>query len=128
MILASELLDMIDASSLSFADLGGVDGLVEAGAFESKEQILRLLNLLEGYHLLDGAVDGLQEKLWEMGMFRFQLDAVLELDLVRYHETECVPSPDELMYAWNFSPPDTIGWFDLTDLGVKFIEEIKKGG
>ena len=129
MILASELLDMIDASSLSFADLGGVEGLVEAGAFESKEEILRLLNLLEGYQLPDGETDGLREKLWEMGMVGFQLDAVLELDLVRYHETEYIPSPDELMYAWSsFSPPDTIGWLELTDLGVKFIEEIKKGG
>ena len=128
MILASELLDMIDASSLSFADLGGVDGLVKAGAFESKEQILRLLELLEGYHLPDGEADGLRETLWEMGIDDFQINAVLELDLVRYHETEYVPSPDELMYAWNnFPPPDSIGWFELTDLGVKAIEEIKKG-
>jgi uncharacterized protein (TIGR02391 family) len=51
MILASELLDLIDASSLSFSDIGGVEGLIKAGAFASKEQVLGLLDLLDGYHV-----------------------------------------------------------------------------
>jgi hypothetical protein len=31
MIIASELLDLIDASALSFSDIGGVDGLIARG-------------------------------------------------------------------------------------------------
>ena len=125
MIIASELLELIDASSLSFADLGGVDGLLKAGAFNSKEQLHELLKLLAGYHLPEGDADGLREELWEMGMDDFQINAVLELDLVRYHEEEYVPTLDELMS--DGTPLSTIGWFELTELGEKVCDEIEKG-
>jgi uncharacterized protein (TIGR02391 family) len=128
MILASELLDLIDASSLSFADLGGVDGLVKSGAFSDKRQLLHLLKLLNGRHLPDGEADGLRDEVYEMGLDDIHLDAILELDLVRYHEVEYTPSPEELREAWDkFPPPSTIGYFELTNLGYKVIEEIETG-
>lgn|SRR5574341_1613072 len=123
MIIASELLDLIDASSLSFEDLGGVDGLLEAGAFKSKEQLIQLLKLLHQYHVPDGAVDGLREDLLEIGMDDFQIDAVIELDLVRYHEDDYVPALDEL--ASGIYPPKTIGWFELTQLGRETMDNIQ---
>lgn len=127
MVIASELLDLIDASSLSFVDLGGVHGLLKAGEFESKEQLVDLLELLENYHLLDGETDGLMETLWEMGCVELQLNAVLELDLIRYHESDYTPSVEEMKLLWDkFPPPDTIGSFELTDLGKQAQKEINQ--
>lgn len=126
MILASELLDLIDASSLTFSDIGGVRGLIETGAFASKEQILGLLKLLNGYHVIDDTVDGLYEDMWEkLGVDESQLQAIIELDLVRYEETDHAPDPEELRKVWNYYPPQTVGWFTLTDLGEEFVKEIE---
>lgn len=121
MVLAGELLDLIDASSLTFSDIGGVEGLIKSGAFSSREQLLGLLRLLDGYCVLDDTVDGLFEKMWErLGADEVQYGAVMELDLVRYEVRDYVPSPGE-------SPPypfSDVGLFTLTDLGRRFVEEI----
>lgn len=124
MLIASELLDLIDASSLSFIDLGGIDGILKATELSNKEQLLELLKLLADYNLPEGDADGLREELWEIGMGDFQLDAVHELDLVRYHEEKYNPSMEELMV--NNDPLSEIGWFELTDLGKRVCEEIEK--
>lgn len=48
LIIASELLDLIDASELTLADSGGVEGLVRAG-FGSTKRLRELLAVLDGY-------------------------------------------------------------------------------
>jgi uncharacterized protein (TIGR02391 family) len=127
-ILASELLEMIDASSLSYTDLGGMEGLLKSGVFYDKNQLHDMLVMLEQYHLLDGDADGLMEDLFEkFGAGDEQINAVIELDLVRYQEIDYIPDKEEKEAAWqNSSLPDTIGWFELTDLGEKVVEEIEK--
>jgi hypothetical protein len=55
-----------------------------------------------------------------------QLQAVIELDLVRYEETDYAPDPEELRVAWDYNPPQTVGWFTLTDLGEEFIKAIEE--
>ena len=64
MIIASELLDLIDASALSFSDIGGVNGLLAKGVFQNKEQLLSILTSLSGY-FPNGDVDGLKEEFFE---------------------------------------------------------------
>jgi len=126
LILASELLELIDASSLSYSDLGGIDGLLKSGVFSDKNQLLGVLSLLSGYHLPDGDADGLRDDLFEkFGAGDEQITAVLELDLARYQEVDYIPDAEELKIV-NHTLPDTIGWFELTDLGWKIIDEIKK--
>lgn len=128
MVLASELLDLIDASALSFTDVGGVEGLVEVGPFPSKQDLLNLLLSLSNQYLPDGQADGLLEELeGEYGLTEIHIDAAIDLDLVRYTETEYVPSLQELQVAWrDFSPPNVLGHFELTDLGKRVVEEIEK--
>jgi hypothetical protein len=127
LIIASELLDMIDASSLSFSDIGGVNGLIESGSFDDKEQLLSLLTSLENQYYPDGEIDGLREHLFEKyGIVDHQIDAVFELDLVRYYEEEYIPNEDEKRLIWSqFSPPETMDHFKLTKLGQQFINEIQ---
>jgi hypothetical protein len=60
------------------------------------------------------------------GYFDEHLDCIFELDLVRYHEEEYVPTEEELEYAWQrFSPPKTIGIIEVTDLGYRVLAEGK---
>ena len=118
LVIASELLDLIDASALSYVDLGGIEGLLKSGVFESECQLLGVLKVCDGYALLGYDADGLREEIFETyGAWDEHLDAVLELDLVRCIDTE-------------FYHPDyggeRGGWLELTDLGKQFIQEIEK--
>jgi uncharacterized protein (TIGR02391 family) len=119
LVLASELLDLIDASALSYADLGGIEGLLKSVVFESEYQLLGVLKTCDGYALPGHDADGLRETIFEAyGAWDEHLDAVLELDLVRYNDIE-------------FDVPDygveEGGWLEVTTLGKQFIEEIEKG-
>lgn len=116
--LASELLDLIDASALSYADLEGIEGLLKSKVFESENQLLGVLKTCDGYAILGHDADGLRETILEAyGAWDEQLDAVFELDLVRYVDTEF----ETLDYGFEEG-----GWIELTDLGKQFIEEIEK--
>ena len=128
LILASELLDLIGASSLSFSDINGVSGLVETGFFDSKEQLLNLLTSLDGQYFPDGDIEGLRESLFEnYGIIDYQFNAVLELVLAHYFEEEYIPNAEEIRLVWNnFSPPQTMAHFKLTDLGKQFVDEIQQ--
>jgi hypothetical protein len=127
MIIASELLELIDSSALSFSDIGGVNGLLAKGVFENKEQLSSLLASLSGY-FPDGDLDGLREELFEKhGILEHHLEAVLELDLVRYNEDDYFPDEEEMRSVWiNDSPPQTLGHFELTELGERFVSELRK--
>lgn len=118
LVIASELLDLIDSSALSYADLGGIDGLLKAEVFESEYQLLGVLKTCDDYALPGHDADGLRETIFEAyKAWDNHLDAVFELDLVRYIDTE-------------FHHPDygieEGGWVELTELGRQFIEEIEK--
>lgn len=128
MILASELLEMIDASSLSYSDLGGVDGLLRANVFQNKDQILQLFLRLDENYFPDGAIDGFVEEMSEeFGIGYDQIHAAIDLDLIRYQETEYVPDKVERDAVWReITPPDTMGWFEITALGNKVIQELKE--
>lgn len=122
LVLASELLDLIDASSLNFTDLGGIDGIVKSGVFGSRETLREFLKLLDGYVLPDGDAENLRDKiLAKWGLEDHHLVAAIDLDLVRYQQEKYVPDIDEFLQVGNLL--DEIGWFTLTDLGRKFINE-----
>ncbi|MEW5870998.1 MAG: TIGR02391 family protein [Chloroflexota bacterium] len=126
MIIACELLDLIDASNLSFTDIGGIDGLLELGAFSSKQQIYDVLVHLEAQYLPDGMTDGLLEELFEkFGVDETEFFALFDLGLVCFVEEDYAPSREEWLAVWqNSSPPQTLAHFEITDLGQQFLDEI----
>jgi uncharacterized protein (TIGR02391 family) len=118
LVIASELLDLIDASSLNYEDLGGLDGLLNSGIFDTEDQLLGILKTCKGYALLDHDASGLRDNLFsEYGISEQQLDAVFELDLVRYIDTEFSISEYEVVEG---------GWLELTEVGKEFLDEINK--
>ncbi|HUV02445.1 MAG TPA: TIGR02391 family protein [Desulfobacteria bacterium] len=121
MVLASELLDLIGASSISFTEIGGVKGLIEKGIFDDESQIADLLSFLSSQVFPYETFDGMFEDLAERGYSDQQYQAVFDLDLVEYHsEMRNHGFPGEPA-DW-----DTFGWLELTTQGRKVLAQIRK--
>lgn len=121
MVLASELLDLIGASSISFTEIGGVKGLIKQGIFDDESQIADLLSVLSSQEFPFEIFDGMFEDLAERGYSDRQYQAVFDLDLVEYHsEMRNHGFPGEPT-EW-----DIFGWLELTPMGRKVLAQIRK--
>lgn len=83
-IVASELLDLIGASKISFDEIGGFPGLLKYGVFTSKEDVIHLLHFLQGEQILDDICDGFYEALAYRGFSEKQLQALFDVGLIEY--------------------------------------------
>lgn len=115
LILASELLDLVDASARSFERIGGLDGLIELGLFDDRQQIQSLLRFLDGNTVAEADVSALHEALLERGFTDTQMDALLDYGLLEYHESEV---PGATPTEWIL-----VGFISLTELGVRALRD-----
>lgn len=117
-VIASELLDLIDASSLSYEDIGGIEGILKFGNFENSLILYNLLKFLENTWVLDSDANSFYEDLYKNGFTGSQFKALIDLDLVRYEINEINEDfdTDDLI---------EIGSFMLTDLGKKVVRNIE---
>lgn len=120
LIIASELLELIDASELTLADSGGVEGLVRIGGFGTAKQLGRLLSLLDEYFMPAGTYDGLYEDLAKNGFEETELEKIVELNLVEMHSREFETPMNHLSEG-----TEVMEWFELTALGRKALESIE---
>jgi hypothetical protein len=109
LIIASELLDLIDASELTLTDSGGIDGLVRVGGFGSAERLCRLLTLLDDYHIPESTYDGLFEDMARNGLDESSLEAAFRLNLVEMHSAKFEAHADEF-----WGDTELVEWFELT--------------
>lgn len=112
MIIASELLDLINASVISFSEIGGIDGLIQEGLFQNEESLCDFLNFLSNQTFPFQIYDGMFEELCNRGFDLFQYQSVFDLGLVVYKEkfiNHSAPSDIE--------DYDYYGWIELTILG-----------
>lgn len=116
MVLASELLDLIAASPISFTEIGGVDGLIKNGIFAEESQITGLLSLLLSEYCPDDTFDGLFEDLVMKGYTDNQYQSVFDLGLIVYKEYNC-DSANEFPYI------EKIGRFELTPIGQQVLNK-----
>jgi hypothetical protein len=119
LIIASELLELIDASELTLTDSGGVDGLVRIGEFGSDKRLGVLLNLLNNYYMPESNYDGLYEDLASSGFGESELEAVFDLNLVVMHSTIYEDPLDRFSDG-----SETIEWFELTKPGQTALQAI----
>ncbi|CAD6493066.1 MAG: Protein of unknown function (Hypoth_ymh) [Candidatus Argoarchaeum ethanivorans] len=121
MVLASELLDLIGASSISFTEIGGVEGLIKQGIFDDETQIADLVSLLSSQVFVDETYDGMFKDLAIGGYPDSQYQAVFDLDFVELRsKIENHEFPEDPM---DF---DKIEWFELTPMGRKVLNQIRK--
>nr|AAU82403.1 hypothetical protein GZ17C7_22 [uncultured archaeon GZfos17C7]AAU83613.1 hypothetical protein GZ32E4_20 [uncultured archaeon GZfos32E4]AAU84061.1 hypothetical protein GZ36D8_17 [uncultured archaeon GZfos36D8] len=121
MVLASELLDLIGASSISFTEIGGVKGLIKQGIFDDESQIADLLCLLSSQSFIDEDYSGLFEDLAIGGYSDSQYQAIFDLDLAELRSK--IGTHEFPGYPADF---DKIEWFELTPTGRKILNQIRK--
>ena len=120
LIIASELLDLISASSISYTEIGGIEGLIKQGIFENKLQLFNLLSFISSQVFPHEAFDGMLEDLIREDYTKSQYEAVFDLGLAEYHSemrNHSFPGEPE---DW-----DDFGWFELTPQGRKVLNQLK---
>jgi hypothetical protein len=120
LIIASELLELIDASELTLADSGGVEGLVKIGEFGSAKRLGEILALLDEYFMPEQTYDGLFEDLAEKGFGEAELEMMIELNLVEMHSGEFETRNNQFG-----DQTEIMEWFQLTDLGKETLKSIE---
>lgn len=111
MILATELLRLINSSRKSFIGIGGGTGLVKLGAFKDLEAVHRLLKMLDGYCNPEDVYDGFFEDLAKGGYEWDHVEALLEFGLITIEPFDVEPDPDN---GWPFEKMER---YKLTALG-----------
>lgn len=119
MVTASELLELIGASSKSFTDVGGMPGLIRQGIFKNEGDLKKLLRILDDYYLPDHICDGFYEELAKHDFGEDEVTSLIDVGLVEYKSQSYFPSEIEL--AIRPYPPTELGWFELTPLGRDVI-------
>jgi len=125
LIVASELLELIGASDISFTDIGGIRGLIQTGIFKDEPQIHKLLAFLNDNVLPDHVCDGFYEDLAAGSFSESQLQAVLDLGLVEYTTKPYMHSEFESVYDPTVA--EELGIFELTKSGIAVLNDLKKG-
>ncbi len=123
LIVASELLYLIDASTKCLDDPKEITDVIRAGIFSSKKEISTLVVLMDGYAFPDMAIDGFFEDLYNNGFSDEQYEAVFDLGLIAFLEHPYTPDKSEMEHG---GYPETIGHFELTDSGRRFIADNKE--
>ena len=120
LIIASELLDLINTSSISYTEIGGIEGLIKLGIFENKLQLSNLLSFLSSQVFPHEVFGGMFEDLIREDYTKTQYEAVFDLGLIEYHseiKNHSFPGEPE---DW-----DDFGWIELTPQGRKILAQIQ---
>ena len=120
MLIASELLDLLDVCYLSIDEIGGIEEVKAVLGIKNNESLQKLLSLVDGYCIPDDTWDGFFEDLALMGFGNDEYHKLFELNIVDYEYGPYVPDEGE------DNPPEEIGFFGLTDLGKEVAEVLSK--
>lgn len=120
LIIASELLDLINASSISYTEIGGIEGLIRQGIFENKSQLSNLLSFLSSQVFPYESFDGMFENLIRENYTKTQYEAVFDLGLVEHHSEIRDHSHPGEPENW-----DEFGWIELTPQGQKVLDQLE---
>ena len=120
LIIASELLNLINASSINYIEIGGIEGLIREGIFENKSRVSNLLFFLSFQVFPHESFGVMFENLTRKGCTTSQYEAVFDLGLVEYRseirDHSRPGEPEDL---------DDFGWIELTPQGQKILEQLK---
>lgn len=117
LILASELLDLLNASEVRYEPLRK---LVDTGVFQDEEGVRKLLTLLDGYMMPELVYDGLYVDLAKHGFSEEQMHAIMDIGLI-YLGAKKVNLPQEIQMGWE---DDEYECFELTAVGRGILKGI----
>jgi len=120
LIVASELLDLINTSSISYTEIGGIEGLIKQGIFDNKLQLSNLLSFLSSQVFPHEDFSGIFEDLIREEYTKTQYEAVFDLGLIEYHSAIRDHSHPGEPEDW-----DDFGWIELTPQGQKVRDQLE---
>ena len=88
MILASELLDLLDASMRSFEGIGGIEGLIKSGLFNRAEDIKLLLEFLDRQQFIECDYSNYETELTLKGFNKLQVEAMFAFGFTKMEDLE----------------------------------------
>lgn len=122
LIIASELLDIISASTVPFRGLATVERLVKSGLFKDEQDFKNLLEFMNGYQCPGDTYDGFFYDLAHVGGEGYseeQYQIMFEFGLIVYTVVPVENDFDDTFYI------DEIGIFELTDVGETYLSNFK---
>jgi hypothetical protein len=121
MVLASELLDLVDASTRSFEGIGGIYGIIKSGIFRDVQEFKDFLDFHINQQFIEEDYSDYAREFTERGYNDIQQEAMFDFGFFRFNEWET--NIDEKAGIFDST---LIGQFELTDEGRKVLEELKK--
>ncbi len=122
LIIASELLDMIDASVMPFKGIETVDDLIKKGLYKNRNEFLSVLSFLEGQYFVDEGYDGIFEDLAHNNISVEQYENMFDFGLVTMNHSTAIDSS-----PWNeYDEEVSFDTFELTALGAYLKCELEK--
>lgn len=125
LILASELLDLLEASPRSLRLEGGPEGLVAKGVFTSVNDFRRFLVFIDGQNYPDDVWDGFYEALACSGFSEEQLELVIDLGILERTCEWMEPVQDA---HWRGPEFETLTIFRLTQHGSGVLKSLAETG
>ncbi|MBI3766722.1 MAG: hypothetical protein HY277_09525 [Ignavibacteriales bacterium] len=121
LVIASELLDLISASSIPFKGVETVNALVDAKLFTGSDEFCKLLYFLDEQQFPGEVFDGFFEDLANSGFNDKQYSSMFDLGLVVYKSTDWQNET-----PWGDVIDDKYGWIEATPLGKLVLQECNK--
>ena len=115
LMVASELLDLLQVSEIQFSTVSDLEKIAIGRGFSSIGSLFELLHSLDGRLLVDDCVDGLFEEFGGRGWGEEEFDFVFEAGLVRYESRQFSPEEQREDNACS------IGEFSLSERAVRFL-------
>jgi hypothetical protein len=118
LVIASELLDLISASSIPFKGIETLNALIDAQLFKDRNEFCRLLRFLDGCQFPGEVFDGFFQELADNDFSERQFSSMFELGLIVYKNTDW---QDELSQGEDIK--GKYGWIVATPLGELVQQE-----
>lgn len=120
MIIASELLDLLDCCTLDLEELGGVEEIINIFQIQNAKRLYQLLAFIDEQYILEDISDGFFEDLASNGFSYDQYEKLFELNLVFCEELPCQEMESNII---NSIHPGYLTYFKLTEMGHELLQE-----
>jgi uncharacterized protein (TIGR02391 family) len=121
MVLASELLDLVAASSRSFEGIGGINGIIKAGIFKDAQEFKDFLEFHVEQQILECDYSEYEFDFQVKGFREIQQEAMFDFNFLRYKEMQTIVDEEAGVFDSTL-----LGIFELTSEGEKVLEELEK--
>jgi len=121
LVIATDLLDLIDASKLVYFENQIITRLIKENIFKDKKELLSFIEFINGYQVFDEVYDGFfKEMALDHGFSETQYEAMFEYGILTF-ESKIIDQD----LRENVNDYIMMEWFELTDKGEEIYKLLK---